>query len=87
MVTIQLEPFLPYVNLALKNSYRTGIWLSNIITQAEHFRPCQLQGGQGNTGRIPLSSRNSAVQTKSTFMTTTVGQDTSAVCGLELKKE
>ena len=22
-----------------KNSYRTGIWLSKIITQAEHFRP------------------------------------------------
>ena len=37
MVTIQLEPFLPYVNLALKNSYGTGIWLSNIITQANTF--------------------------------------------------
>ena len=32
MVTIQLQPFLPYTNLALKNSYRKGIWLSNIIT-------------------------------------------------------
>ena len=36
MVTIQLQPFLSYflsyLYLALKNSYRTGIWLSNIIT-------------------------------------------------------
>ena len=39
MVTIQLEPFLPYVNLALKNSYRTEVWLLNIITEAEHFQP------------------------------------------------
>ena len=39
MVTIQLQPFLPYVNLSFKNSHRTGIWLSNFITQAEHFRP------------------------------------------------
>ena len=31
MVTIQLQPFLLYINSALKNSYRTGIWLSNII--------------------------------------------------------
>ena len=37
MVTIHLQPFLPYVILALKNSYWTGIWPSNIITQAEHF--------------------------------------------------
>ena len=30
-VTIQLQHFLPYMNLAFKNSYCTGIWLSNII--------------------------------------------------------
>ena len=28
-VTIQLQHFLPYMNLAFKNSYCTGIWLSN----------------------------------------------------------
>ena len=43
MVTIQFQPFRPYMNLALKNSYGTGIRLSNIITghiiQDEHFRP------------------------------------------------
>ena len=33
MVTIQLQPFLSYLNLALKNSYRTRIGLSNIITE------------------------------------------------------
>ena len=37
------QKFLPDRNLALKSSYRTGFWLSNIITrrvnQAEHFRP------------------------------------------------
>ena len=42
-VTIQLQPFLLCINLALKNFYRTGIWLSNIIirhfSQAEHVRP------------------------------------------------
>ena len=52
MVTIQLQPFLPYLNLpfknfdqmrcwSLKNSYRKGILLSNTITghlpQAGHF--------------------------------------------------
>ena len=42
-VTIQLQPFLLYMNLALKNSYQKGIWLSNIITghlfQAEKIIP------------------------------------------------
>ena len=31
IVTIQLQPFVPYINLTLQNSYWTGIWLSNII--------------------------------------------------------
>ena len=31
MVTVPLQPFLLYMNFALKNTYRTGIWLSNII--------------------------------------------------------
>ena len=35
MVTIQFQPILPYVNFVLKNSYRKGIWLSNIITGQE----------------------------------------------------
>ena len=39
MVTIKYQPFLPPVNLALKNSYRTRIWLLDFITQAEHYRP------------------------------------------------
>ena len=30
-VTIQLQRFLPYTNLAPKNSHLTAIWLSNII--------------------------------------------------------
>ena len=46
MVNIRLQPFLPYKNLALTYSYRTGIWLLNIITghitQAEHLRPLSL---------------------------------------------
>ena len=39
MVTIKYQPFLPPVNLALKNSCRTRIWLLDFITQAEHYRP------------------------------------------------
>ena len=35
MVTIQLLPFLLYVNMALKKSYLSGIWLSNIISGQE----------------------------------------------------
>ena len=35
MVTIQLQPFLQYMNLAPQNSYRTGIWLSNIIHRCQ----------------------------------------------------
>ena len=34
-VTNPLHPFLPYIILALKNSYRTGIWLSKIIPGRE----------------------------------------------------
>ena len=31
-VTIQLQPFLPYMNFALKMSYQKRIWLSKILT-------------------------------------------------------
>ena len=30
-VTINLQPLLPYVNLALKYHYRTGIWYRNLL--------------------------------------------------------
>ena len=39
MVTIHLQPFQPYVNLALKNSYRTGIWLSTLKYQYRTYYP------------------------------------------------
>ena len=32
MVTIQFQPFLPCVNLVIKNSYGTGLRISYIIT-------------------------------------------------------
>ena len=35
MVTVPLQPFLLYLNLALKNTYWTGIWLSKILTGKE----------------------------------------------------
>ena len=35
MVTLQLQTFLPYASLALKNSYRTGLWLPNFIRGRE----------------------------------------------------
>ena len=35
MVTVPLQPFLLYMNLALENTYRTGIWLSYIIKHCQ----------------------------------------------------
>ena len=49
MVTIQFEPFLPYVNLVLKNSYQTGIWLSKIIT-GQKFEPWGYNDSEGRGG-------------------------------------
>ena len=46
MVTIRLQPFLLYMNLALKNSYQTGIWLSNIISGWEFGIETYLDGRQ-----------------------------------------
>ena len=44
MDTIQLQPFLRHMILALKKSYRTGIWLSNFITGRAFGKDAYLDG-------------------------------------------
>ena len=56
-VTIQLQPFLPFLNLPLKHFYHTGIWLSNIIIGHEFCVETYMDGRQ------PLMEDNLAWKT------------------------
>ena len=65
IVTIQLQPFVLYINLALKNSYWTGIWLSNIIIDGNLAKK---RGGKTTMRVGELGSLQQGLECQSSFV-------------------